>query len=164
MLRFLFSAFLILLLVFRAQTHDYHTSLTEVRYNPKSKTLEVAVKVFTDDLETALSTKHKTKIILSKTDKIESLVANYVKEKLQIRTSKGTEIGLRYIGREAENDVAWLYLESAEVPVTDLKKLTITNRILTEIFNDQMNILTLEIPGKKSSFLFNQSSEKHLFE
>ena len=164
MLRSILFTILFLLLVTPAQTHDYHTSLTEVRYNPKSKTLEVAVKIFTDDLEKALTEKNKTKIILDKSDKSESYAAAYVKEKLLIRNAKGAVISLKYIGREAENDVSWIYLESGEITVADQKKLTIQNNLLTEIFNDQMNILTLQIPGKKSSFLFNSDAQKHLFE
>jgi len=35
--------------------HPFYISLTELRYNPSSKKMEVAQKIFWDDLEVALS-------------------------------------------------------------------------------------------------------------
>ena len=38
--------------------HDFHNSLTEMQFNPRKRTFEIAVKLFTDDLEKALAARH----------------------------------------------------------------------------------------------------------
>ena len=35
--------------------HAFHTSLTEIQYNAKEKSLEISIRMFTDDLEAALT-------------------------------------------------------------------------------------------------------------
>ena len=45
-------------------THAFHTSITEMRYNPKAKTFEISLRVFTDDLEKTLSINNQNKKFL----------------------------------------------------------------------------------------------------
>src|SRR5688500_14334850 len=39
----------------KAEAHPYHISVAEIKYNPKTQSLEIALKLFTDDLEETLS-------------------------------------------------------------------------------------------------------------
>ena len=61
MLRKQLLLFLLLLTVsLTAWAHAYHASIMDVRYNAQKQQLEIALKVFTDDFEKALSTGRPT--------------------------------------------------------------------------------------------------------
>ena len=34
--------------------HEYHVSVTQMRFNPAQKTLEISLRAYTDDLESTL--------------------------------------------------------------------------------------------------------------
>ena len=38
--------------------HDYHVSVTQMQYNASARSFEVSIRIFTDDLEKALSQSH----------------------------------------------------------------------------------------------------------
>ena len=38
--------------------HEFYVSLTEVRYNPGSKRMEISIRIFPDDLDRALFREH----------------------------------------------------------------------------------------------------------
>ena len=52
-LRFLFFGSLIL--IFTGFSHKFYVSLVQVQFNPENKALEITMKIFTDDLEYAIS-------------------------------------------------------------------------------------------------------------
>lgn len=54
---------LILGLFLMLSFHDFHTSLTEINYNSQSRSLELSVRVFTDDLELALTNFNKGQLV-----------------------------------------------------------------------------------------------------
>ncbi|RYY10842.1 MAG: hypothetical protein EOO36_19930, partial [Cytophagaceae bacterium] len=50
-----FSLLLLLVPLLALTRHTYHSSILELRINPQQQQVELALKVFTDDLENALS-------------------------------------------------------------------------------------------------------------
>jgi hypothetical protein len=150
---------------FAAQAHDYHTSITEVKFNPHSQSLEVAVKVFTDDLENALTKRAKSKVQYQASSvKVNALIAAYLKSSLVFELTKGKALNHRFVGSEEEGDAVWLYLE---IPIDSntLDHIYISNTVLTELFSDQMNIVNVTYNGKISSVLQqpNDPSKKFTF-
>jgi hypothetical protein len=145
----LIGAFLV---SFCAQAHPYHTSIGEMHYNPKSQSLEISLKVFTDDLEKSLSETVKKPVILSQKAEIKNQIAILLKNSFAIEQA-GKALPQQFIGLEAEKDTYWLYLEVKVKPEL-LSELKIRNQLLMETFPDQMNILNLEIKGQKKTLLF----------
>ncbi|WP_181305765.1 DUF6702 family protein [Rufibacter sp. XAAS-G3-1] len=135
-----------------AWAHDFHTSITDARYNPKNQTYELSVRVFADDLEEALSRRHKTTIRLDRSEKVNKLMAEYLQAHVAISAVKGTRATQKFLGAQEEADAVWLYLEipAGKVPAG---QLWVQNALLVEIFDDQTNILNLEVAGKKRSVL-----------
>lgn len=142
---------------FTVQAHDYHASITDVTYNPKTQNLEVALRVFTDDLEEALSQKNKGKVSYSsQSDKIKQYIAEYVNASLSFELVAGKPLKQRIIGSEEETEAVWIYLE---VPVQKaaLSQLYVKNAVFTELFNDQMNVVNINYKGKTSSVLLQKN-------
>ena len=142
---------------FAASAHDYHASITDIKFNPRTQSLQVAVKVFTDDLENALSKRSKSKVSYDAgSATIKQQLAGYMAATIKFELTKGKPLKQQFIGSEEEADVVWLYFE---VPVqsASLSQLYIENAVLTELFNDQMNIVNLDYNGKMHSMLMQKS-------
>lgn len=149
-------AFLLLFVGITAQAHDYHASITDVKYNPKSQTLEVALRVFTDDLENALSLRNKSKIAYnSQSDKVNQYLAEYLNATVSFQLEKGKPLKQRFVGSEEETDVVWIYFE-VPVQIASISQLYVKNAVFTELFNDQMNVVNINYKGKISSVLLQK--------
>ena len=135
-----------------AWAHEFHTSITDARYNPKNQTYELSVRVFAEDLEEALSRRHKPTIRLDGSDRVNKLMAEYLQTHLAISAVNGTRATQKFLGAQEEADAIWLYLEIAagKMPAG---QLWVQNALLVEVFDDQTNILNLEVAGKKRSVL-----------
>ncbi|MDX5419139.1 MAG: hypothetical protein LPK09_07970 [Hymenobacteraceae bacterium] len=153
------TALLALVLTFVSQfafAHDYHASITDARYNPRTQSLEVAVKVFMDDLENALSRRNKTKVTYSQSAQVQQFVQEYIGSNLSFELEKGKPLRHTFVGAEQEADVVWVYLE-VPLKTEALTHLYVRNVVLQELFNDQMNIVNLDYKGKVSSNLFQKN-------
>ncbi|MDX5420648.1 MAG: hypothetical protein LPK07_04150 [Hymenobacteraceae bacterium] len=152
----LFSLLLLLAAFFVVQpaaAHDYHASITDITYNPRTQSLEVAMKVFMDDLEDALSKRTKTKVRYSRSsEQVKQYMSDYVQANLVFELTKGKPLKHKFLGSEDDADVVWMYVE---VPVQSatLPQLFVKNAVLTELFSDQMNIVNVTYKGKTESVL-----------
>lgn len=134
--------------------HDFHTSLTEMRYNAKSKTFEISLRVFTDDLQKVLSVMNQNKkFVLENNDKNDPFVEAYVKKHFVVTNPKNQKLNINFIGKEKEGDATWIYLE---MPVNEsINGSKIQNNVLIDMFEDQTNILNIFVQNQKKSYLYN---------
>ena len=144
-----------------AWAHAYHASIMDVRYNPAKQQLEVALKVFTDDFEKALSVGQPTAISLDQSPKplVTQLTTALLRRSLVFSTKPGETLPLQFLGMQKERDAHWLYctLKVAR-PITGF---SLRNALLLDVFPDQMNIVNVEAGGKKQSQLFRDGEETH---
>jgi hypothetical protein len=149
-----------LLLSLAAWAHAYHASIMELRYNSQKQQMEVALKLFSDDFEKALSVGQSSAISLDKSPKeqVNSLVLQLLRRSVQIGTKPGEALPLTLVGIQHEHDSHWVYftLKLAR-PV---QSLTLTNKVFLDVFPDQMNIVNLEANGQKQSLLFRGGQEQ----
>ncbi|MGV3539630.1 MAG: DUF6702 family protein [Rufibacter sp.] len=139
--------------------HEFHTSITDARYNPKTQSFELSIRVFADDLEEALTRRHKTSIRLDKSERVNKLIAEYLQTHLTISNAKGSRPNQKFVGLEEESDAIWLYVEiPAKAPAG---QLWVYNSVLTEIFTDQANIVNVEAAGKKRTVLCRPGDTQH---
>ena len=132
--------------------HAFHTSLTQMQYNAKARAFEVSLRVFTDDLELALSKEAGQKVKLEAANQHDAHVENYVKKHFALTDAKGQRKALTYVGKEFEADATWIYLE---IPWDGSGKgLQLENSIFTELFSDQVNMVNLSYPSSKRTYLF----------
>ena len=141
--------------------HAYHSTITELRYNAAKKQLEVAVKVFTDDFEKALSRGQAKPVSLTEPGPRPLVLADaYLKRTLRLSTAAGAPLPLQLLGMQAENDGYWLYCKVA-LP-GPLSAVQLNHVVLLEVFADQMNIVNFEAGAKKQSALFRVGHEHEL--
>jgi hypothetical protein len=148
---FLLTIFFLMLTAFRP--HAYHVSLTEMRHNAKEKIYEVEIKVFTDDLEKALLQETKSSVRLSANDKNDTLIAKYLAKRFKIFDTKNNMLTYTVLGKEIEKDATWIFVE---LPVTEPSQIAkIEQGILTELYDDQSNVLNIFRNAESRSYIFN---------
>ena len=139
--------------------HDFHASVTQMQYNPKERTFEISVRIFTDDFEKALSAATNSKINLSgspgSNDKNDALLEKYVLAHFSYVSPQKQAKPIKYVGHETEADANWLYLE---MPYTEsLQGGSLKQNVLMEYFDDQVNMVNIQYQGQKKTFVFRKS-------
>ena len=126
-----------------------------MNHNAKDKTLEISCKLFADDFEKGLEQVYKTPVdITNPKDKkqTEQYISDYLKKHLQLKID-GKAVSIEYLGFEKEGEAAWCYLQVSNV--SSVKKIEITDKILHETFNTQINIIHVTVNGERKSNRLN---------
>ncbi|MCP9764842.1 DUF6702 family protein [Lacihabitans soyangensis] len=138
--------------------HDFHTSLTEINYNPKSGSLELSVRVFTDDLELTLTNFNKGKLVKIEDPEnvVDPLIEQYLRKNLAlVSPDKDVKFG-KFYGKEKEANATWLYLEIFDCK--NIKNYTIYNNIMQEMFSDQTNLVNIIFGSDKRTIVFDSKT------
>jgi hypothetical protein len=141
--------------------HPFHISLTEIRQNNQTRKLEIAQKIFWDDLEIGLKKFHQTEIdFLNPKDPnlLQEQARNYLLAQNEIWID-GKKANLKFMGFEIEGDAAWFYFESA--PINWKNKIEVRNSVLIQDFPDQQNIIQIYPKGKSmKNILLRKGKER----
>jgi hypothetical protein len=149
--------FIFLLLSF---FHPFYISVTEIKHNEKTKSIEISTKIFFDDLEADLENEYKVRIdIIKPANKaqIDNLLADYIKKNLMIKID-GKAYAANYLGYEIQGDAAWCYLEITKV--AKVASIEINNGILYKLRQEQINMLNVTVGGKRQSTKLNYPERK----
>lgn len=150
-----------ILLTWISLLHPFYISLTEMRYNPSTRKMEIAQKIFWDDLEVALSKEFKEKVDFLKPKdkaKLESQLRTYLLKHNQVSVN-GKMLSLTYLGFEVDEEAAWFYLESSETTLP--QSVEVKNSILLEDFDGQQNIVHVYSQSKSPrSLLLDKDDQK----
>lgn len=148
--------FLCGLLCFSASpsVHPLHLSVTDIRYDTKTKALQVTQKIFSDDLDKAITEAYGEKLHIG--SDIEDKRAGIFIEKyfrkhfMLVVNEEFPEIDV--LGFESNLEKVWIY---AEIPLEGpLMSCEVMNDVLFDNYDDQTNIIHLELPqGRKSMAL-----------
>lgn len=128
--------------------HPFFISLTEMRFNPQTKKMEIAQKIFWDDLEMALTKEFGDKVdFLNPRDKakLENQIKTYLTKHNRLWVN-GKPLSVNYLGYEVDDEAAWFYLESSS---TDLPKdMEVQCSVLLDEQNAQQNIVHVYVQSK----------------
>ncbi len=143
--------------------HTYHSSILELRLNPRQQQVELALKVFTDDLENALSQGQPQHLSLQD-PRAQALAAAYLREHLALALPAASArqprqaLALQFVGMQPEKDAYWLYAK-AKLPRA-APAIWLRNTVMLDLFSDQMNIVNAESGPKKVSELYRAGHEQ----
>ena len=147
-----------------AEVHPLYVSVTEINHNAADKNLEISCKIFTDDFEKTLTTLYNKKVdLFNPRDKAETdkQVSEYIRKRLVIKLD-GKEVTLEFVGFERENDAIWSYFQ---VPMpTAPKKVEVSNSILYEAYDKQLNLMHVSVGGNRKSTRLNYPDKEAKFE
>lgn len=134
--------------------HDYHVSVTKMEFNAPQQSFEVSIRIFTDDLELGLSQENNGRqFTVQNKDQNDPYIEKYIDQHFNLFSAK-KKFKISYIGKEQEADATWIYLE---IPFQGtLEGLKLQNSILTDTYNDQMNMLNLKMNQLTKTILFKK--------
>ena len=131
--------------------HPFYIAVTEVNHNASEKTLEISIKLFADDFEQILNKNYKQSLDIGN-DKQKALIdkfaLDYISKHLQF-TVDGKPRQLSYLGFEKDKESAYCYLQIDNIP--SVKRIDVTNTILHDFNDTQINIVHAVVNGKRQS-------------
>ncbi len=140
-----------------ASAHKVHVSVAQIEFDQPKQKVGIVIRVFTDDLENALSqhAKRTVKIDPEKAGRdrrLGALILAYLRDNFELKNGAGRQVKLNWVGIEAQVDMFWLYVEGRMAG--GLEGAQVRNRIFCELFDDQVNIVNAKVQGKQFGLMF----------
>ena len=151
----LITKFFVLIILF---FHKYYVSSTLIDYSNDSKTHQVSLKIFHDDLEKDLGYK-TNELDYSDYVNTNTIIKNYLKNNFKIY-SEEADLKLDYLGFERKNDLIIYYIEIYNN--IKLKNFIVENKVLFDSFRNQKNIILYRNNNFKKSFIHTYDNFKSI--
>jgi hypothetical protein len=117
-------------------------------HNKNDSTLEITLKMFADDLEVALLAYDQEDTLWhSRPDRdvLASGIELYLEENFAVWINHQKRL-VRFLGMELDVDVLWCFMEITDV--VDLQSVRVFNALITDYYEDQVNLVHLESEGE----------------
>lgn len=143
-------------------SHKIHVSVAHLEFDQAKQTVEIVIRVFTDDLENALSRRAKRQVKLDpatagKDRQVSELVMAYLRGAFELKNKAGRPVILAWSGIEGQMDMFWIYLKG-RMP-GGLEGAQMRNKIFCELFDDQVNIVNAKHKGKQIGLMFEPKDD-----
>jgi hypothetical protein len=140
--------------------HKFYVSITKVEFAPEEQSLQIISKIFVEDLEEVLTEREGRDISLEpETETKESLKVfeYYLLNKLTIWVD-GKEVPMKFIGHKYEDDVIKAFIEVENI--SEVYKIQVENKMLTELFEEQQNIIHVKKNEKRKTLILDVDNPK----
>ena len=117
--------------------HKFYMSLTVADHNAAEKSLEFTLRLFADDLETAIAKRGAP--LKHGQPGFDAAVFAYVQQTLVLKRADGSAVPLAWVGLENKVDVTWVYVEAKGIDATT--DLTVRDALFQDLFSEQVNML-----------------------
>ncbi|MFH6604719.1 DUF6702 family protein [Maribacter algicola] len=158
------KSFLILMLPLMAFTaaHKFYLSVTHVGYSEKDDALQITTRLFIDDMEKLLDERYGLKAQLGtdvESKSADEYLEKYFRTKLLFEID-GQPAEYQFLGKKYDTDMLICYFEIPKIGMDKIKSIQIQNEILTDLFDEQQNVVHFKIKEKKKSFVLIKSDTK----
>ena len=153
---------LILPLFAFATVHKFYVSVTNVRYSEKDGAIQITSRIFIDDFENVLQERYDFEAELAtknESEEADAYIEKYLRAKFTVEIN-GENASYNFIGKKYDADVMICYIEIPKINLATTTSIQITNEILTDLYDEQQNIVHFKIAGKKKSFVLLKSDTK----
>lgn len=141
--------------------HKYYLSLTQIDFKSETKTVQITINVFMDDIETAINKDYNIDLQLTSKNELvnnDIYFKKYLKDKLLFKINQNIK-SYTYLGKEYEGDLVYFYLEIKDVAT--IKNFSITNKILLQHCPKQQNLVKYNIGKQHKSTMLNKDNQYH---
>lgn len=142
--------------------HKFYVSVTNMVYSEKDEAFQVTSRVFIDDMDALLKERYgiDSKLATPNESKLaDAYIEKYFRAKFAV-TINGEMADYKFLGKRYDNDVVICYLEIPNVKIADVKSLSVQNEILTDMFEEQQNVVHVKWLGHKKSFVLIKENNK----
>lgn len=142
--------------------HKFYISVTNIDYSEKDEAVQIITRIFIDDMNTVLKERYgiATKLgTKAETALDREYLEKYLRTKFLVEIN-GKTAPYTFIGKKYDTDMLICYLEVPDVPLHGLKQIAVVNEVLTDIYDDQQNVVHVKVNGTKKSFVLLKSDTK----
>ena len=157
----IFLLFLLPLFAFSV-AHKFYISVTHIGYSEKDNALQIKSRFFIDDMNAVIEERYGIDAQLGEDNEskiTQEYLEKYIRTKISI-TINDTIVAYTILGKKYDNDVILLYLEVPNVAIDEVSTIGIENEILTDLYDEQQNVVHFKINDKKKSFVLLKSDTK----
>jgi hypothetical protein len=141
--------------------HPYYISVAEIRADTRQRTLNVACRLFTDDLQDALYRLFQYRAELENyPEQAAAFLEKYLATRLQVQAG-GQALHFHFEGYEIREESTWCYLTATDYQ--GAAAFQVTNRVLYDFLPEQTNIVHLYLNGERRSQRLVQPDDKVQF-
>ncbi len=163
-MKLLKKALVILILPLFAFTavHKFYLSVTNIEYSDKDGALQITSRVFLDDISMVLEERYGIKYELvenNASDLDKMYLEKYFKTKFEISLN-GKIADYTFLGSQKEEDMLVCYIEVPNVNLPQIQSIQVQNDVLTDLFDEQQNVVHFKLNGKKKSFILIKENNK----
>jgi hypothetical protein len=138
--------------------HPLHTSLAELTYDPAVREIRLSVRVFVDDLTKASAAYARQRNVgvrpQTNPASTESPILAYARFAFVVADRAGKRLSLASCGGKRVGDLMWLCFHSSAP--SGPAGFQIADRILFDVYSDQINIVQAAYAGQKANLLFTR--------
>jgi hypothetical protein len=131
--------------------HPLHVSVTDIVHDEKERELEIIMRIFTDDLETSIRNQQNSPdldLLNPAQSTTDELVKDYVLQRFSVSLDNKKQ-ALNFLGTEVEGDALLCYIQVRSVK--KWRTIEVLNSIVTEIYEDQSNLVHVTVGEKVRS-------------
>ena len=142
--------------------HKFYISVTNVDYSEKDKAVQIITRIFVNDMNAVLTERYgvETKLGTDRETKVDSeYLEKYLRAKFVVEIN-GKTVPYNLIGKKYDTDMIILYLEVPKIELKNLSSIAVENEILTDLYDEQQNVVHFKIDGKKKSYVLVKSDTK----
>lgn len=142
--------------------HKFYVSVTNIAYAEKDNAFQITSRVFIDDLDRLLEERYGIKAQLDTPDEstmADAYIEKYFRSKFVVELN-GEPATYTFIGKRYDTDVVICYLEIPNVDLAEVKTMSVQNEILTDLFDEQQNVVHVKWKENKKSFVLIKENNK----
>lgn len=143
--------------------HPFFMSVIDINHNQKEATLEISVRVFSDDLEKTLQQFSKQKIDIAnpaQKDLIEKQLQAYVSQRLKLNVN-GKPVSFRILGYEQQMESTWCYFEVENQ--SSINTVSVDCSLLYDYETNQVNIVHMKTKGVQKTYKLDYPKRETTF-
>lgn len=137
------------------EDHDIHLSVCDIKTIERNQ-LEIKLKIFYDDLQTSMNLTPGEELP-KKYKGADDLISNFVQKNFSIYID-GQKKVLEYVKSEAASPAVWTTMRLKN-EVRFNSKIKIQNSIMTTLYDDQVNIVNVDILEHKESYKMDSKNK-----
>ncbi|MCB2107182.1 MAG: hypothetical protein KDE14_05750 [Rhodobacteraceae bacterium] len=134
-----------------ALAHGFHAAFTVIEQNASNGSLEIIHRLFTQDLDLALTARTGRERMLDD-PAAEALVEEYLGERFALKSGDGRALKIDWVGMTVSVDTVMVY-EEVRTP-GDLAGLIVANQILAETHPQQVNTVNVTLGDRTKTVIF----------
>ena len=147
--------------------HKFYLSVSKLNYNQSEEAFQLVSRVFIDDLELALKTRYGVALGLDTEAEqkvlAQSFIDRYLNSMLSLRVND-QEVALDFIGYTYEADQVLLLVEFKRPDPSPIARVEFRNRLLTDVFDEQQNLVHLTVLKFKKSSVLSRELDTFIWE